>query len=411
MRATATIPSRLTRGPPLPQRTRHHTRRARAGGSRRPRPAPSVVSQRTCRLPAVVLPGARARAPRCAGGGVQPATPPTARRGWPARPPTNARTTPQAPGLPIPVSRRHGRTVSLRASGEAGSWARRAASPAAIGARRTVGGAATRRTRRRRPGGTGDPSQRRNAASGAGHGVRRGTRSPCRLRRSWRRVVVLARACWRVSRSRGRWRCSSASTAGAVTTCPPCRAPCASRRHSRRHGRTATPALVARRRQRLTARAEASTTGVVRPWACTNRCRQQPARPAAAPRTPGAGSGRPTRRVAWAMSLSPGSGGRAVTVRARGLCPRPVGQPSFQVCSRRAKATHRTRAGVGSWPLWVAVVVRGFLLHGRALQAVLCLEKTLPNSGPLREPADKHSIYTLIVTIQHTTPQKCTNYL
>ena len=46
-----------------------------------------------------------------------------------------------------------------------------------------------------------------------------------------------------------------------------------------------------------------------------------------------------------------------------------------------------------SWPLWVAVVVMGFLLHGREFHAVLFLEKKLTNSGPLREPADKHSIF------------------
>src|SRR5438128_12000163 len=43
---------------------------------------------------------------------------------------------------------------------------------------------------------------------------------------------------------------------------------------------------------------------------------------------------------------------------------RPVVQPSFQVFSRRAKATNRTRAGVVSGSLWVTVVSMGFLLHG-----------------------------------------------
>jgi hypothetical protein len=34
----------------------------------------------------------------------------------------------------------------------------------------------------------------------------------------------------------------------------------------------------------------------------------------------------------------------------------------------------------------------GFLLHSDRLRV---MEKKLTNSGPLREPADKHSIYTL----------------
>jgi hypothetical protein len=63
VRATATIPSRLTRLPPAPQRARNHTRRALSGCKRRPLHASSVGIPRTCRLPALVIPCARARAP------------------------------------------------------------------------------------------------------------------------------------------------------------------------------------------------------------------------------------------------------------------------------------------------------------------------------------------------------------
>src|SRR5262249_5556374 len=37
----------------------------------------------------------------------------------------------------------------------------------------------------------------------------------------------------------------------------------------------------------------------------------------------------------------------------------------IQVFSLSSNATNRTRSGVVSWALWVAVVVMGFLLHGR----------------------------------------------
>jgi len=37
-------------------------------------------------------------------------------------------------------------------------------------------------------------------------------------------------------------------------------------------------------------------------------------------------------------------------------------------------------------------VVMGFLLHSDCLRV---MEKKLTNSGPLMEPADKHSIYTM----------------
>jgi hypothetical protein len=63
VRATATLPSRLQRAPPLPTRARHPTRRARAGCKRSPLHAHAMVRQRPCRWPAVVLPGSRALAP------------------------------------------------------------------------------------------------------------------------------------------------------------------------------------------------------------------------------------------------------------------------------------------------------------------------------------------------------------
>ena len=53
--------------------------------------------------------------------------------------------------------------------------------------------------------------------------------------------------------------------------------------------------------------------------------------------------------------------------RSRGFCPWPVVHPSCQVFSRSAKATNRTRSGVGSCSLWVAVVVMGFLFHGETV--------------------------------------------
>jgi hypothetical protein len=62
-RATATIPRRLTRFPPPPQRSRNPPRSARSSWSCTPLPAHSVVIQRTCRLPALVMPCSRALSP------------------------------------------------------------------------------------------------------------------------------------------------------------------------------------------------------------------------------------------------------------------------------------------------------------------------------------------------------------
>jgi hypothetical protein len=88
VRATATIPIRLKRLPPLPQRARNHTLRALSGCNRRQLPANSVVIQRTCRVPALLIPCSRALSPLGYGVGVQPARPPTARRFLHARPTT-----------------------------------------------------------------------------------------------------------------------------------------------------------------------------------------------------------------------------------------------------------------------------------------------------------------------------------
>jgi hypothetical protein len=63
LRATATIPIRLTRLPPPPKRARNQIRRALSGCKRRQLHAHSVVIQRTCRLPDLLLPGSRARSP------------------------------------------------------------------------------------------------------------------------------------------------------------------------------------------------------------------------------------------------------------------------------------------------------------------------------------------------------------
>src|SRR5262249_16013593 len=98
------------------------------------------------------------------------------------------------------------------------------------------------------------------------------------------------------------------------------------------------------------------------------------------------------RRLAWAISLSTCSGCRAVTVRSRGFCPGPVVKPSFQVFSLSSKATNKVPSVVLSCTLRVAGVVMGFLLHSDSSRV---MEKKLTNSGPLREPADKHSIYAL----------------
>src|SRR5215510_2669406 len=64
LRATATIPIRRKRLPPLPQRSRNHTRRALSGCKRSQLHANSVVLQRTGRLPALVIPCSRALSPR-----------------------------------------------------------------------------------------------------------------------------------------------------------------------------------------------------------------------------------------------------------------------------------------------------------------------------------------------------------
>src|SRR2546425_459436 len=83
---------------------------------------------------------------------------------------------------------------------------------------------------------------------------------------------------------------------------------------------------------------------------------------------------------------------RAVMVRSRGFCPWPVVKPSFQVFSLSSKATNKVPAVVLSGTLPVAGVVMGFLLHSDRSRV---MEKKLTNSGPLREAADKHSIYTI----------------
>ena len=63
LRATATIPSRRTRLPPPPQRSRNQPLTALSGCKRRPLQATSVVIQRTCRLPDLGMPCARALSP------------------------------------------------------------------------------------------------------------------------------------------------------------------------------------------------------------------------------------------------------------------------------------------------------------------------------------------------------------
>src|SRR5215813_6551550 len=108
------------------------------------------------------------------------------------------------------------------------------------------------------------------------------------------------------------------------------------------------------------------------------------------PLTTGAVSGRLKRRLAWAISSSTRSCCRAGTVRSRGFCPWPVVKPSFQVFSLSSKATNKVPAVVLSGTWQVAGVVIGFLLHSDCSRV---MEKKLTNSVPLREPADKHSIY------------------
>src|SRR6266851_6515714 len=82
-------------------------------------------------------------------------------------------------------------------------------------------------------------------------------------------------------------------------------------------------------------------------------------------------------------------------VRSRGFCPWPVVKPSFQVFSLSSKATNKVPAVVLSGTWQVAGVVIGFLLHSDRSRV---MDKKLTNSGPLREPADKHSIYTMHIT-------------
>src|SRR5712691_8554946 len=136
--------------------------------------------------------------------------------------------------------------------------------------------------------------------------------------------------------------------------------------------------------------AEESTTWLVIPCACKNRCNQKPSRPASEQLTTGAVSGKPRRRLAWAISSSTRSCCRALTVRSRGFWPWPVVKPSFQVFSRSAKATNSVTSVVLLYSCGVAAVVIGFLLHGKTFGF---MEKKRTNSGRLREPADKHSIY------------------
>src|SRR5215471_8130007 len=138
LRATATIPIRRKRLPPLPKRSRNHTLRALSDCKRSQLHANSVVIQRTCRLPALVIPCSRALAPLWYGVGVKPAKPPTSRRFLKARQPKNSITNNHAPLIPIPLSCINWRTWSIHASAEACSWARRSASTAAICALRNV---------------------------------------------------------------------------------------------------------------------------------------------------------------------------------------------------------------------------------------------------------------------------------
>src|SRR5262249_37443967 len=63
LRATATIPIRRKRVPPPPKRSRNQTLRALAGCKRSQLQANSVVIQRTCRLPDLVIPCSRALSP------------------------------------------------------------------------------------------------------------------------------------------------------------------------------------------------------------------------------------------------------------------------------------------------------------------------------------------------------------
>src|SRR5262249_2922336 len=125
LRATATSPIRRKRLPPLPKRSRNHTLRALSGCKRSQLHANSVIIQRTCRFPDLVIPCSRALAPLWYGVGVQPAKPPTCRRFVKARQPKNAITSNHAPWIPIPWSCINWRTLSICVSVEVCSWARR----------------------------------------------------------------------------------------------------------------------------------------------------------------------------------------------------------------------------------------------------------------------------------------------
>jgi hypothetical protein len=63
VRATATIPMRLRRLPPPPKRSLNQQCRALSGGYRIQLQARSVIIQRTCRVPDLVMPCSRARSP------------------------------------------------------------------------------------------------------------------------------------------------------------------------------------------------------------------------------------------------------------------------------------------------------------------------------------------------------------
>src|SRR5215468_4736088 len=77
-------------------------------------------------------------------------------------------------------------------------------------------------------------------------------------------------------------------------------------------------------------------------------------------------------------------------------------KPSFQVFSLSSKATNKVPAVVLSGTWQVAGVVIGFLLHSDRSRV---MEKKLTNSGPLREPEDKHSIYTTQLALHPLPPQ------
>ena len=125
------------------------------------------------------------------------------------------------------------------------------------------------------------PPNRAAVASRSGkRASRRSRRTPCSASRLWMRFRYRVRSACSVVRPRLACRASSTSRDGTCTTCHISRSPPQCRSSSRSSFSPSSRSVFARRARRDTSMLEESTTRFVTPSVVSNRCGQNPSRPA-----------------------------------------------------------------------------------------------------------------------------------